>query len=693
MKVDQHQIPRESLIWIIVAQLVCVSPHISHVPFWVFIFSFLCVYWRWLIYQGRLSHPKPRVRSFIAVICLVSIAVYYKKLYSLEPAIVLLVITYFLKLIELYRTKDAYVILFLSYFLIATEFIYSNKIWAVLYLAISFSVVTGALIALNRSHRRHHSLDTLKASVKLAFLSIPFAIVFFIFFPRMPPLWVMDMSPNSGVIGLGEEISPGDISDLGKSSKLAFRAEFFGPIPSRDRLYWRTMVYSNFDGRSWSKASTLTTQSKFWRLLMKTPEQLSRIESLGPDVSYRISLEPTNFRELVTLQMPINFEKDAAMLTDFSLIVDKPIKSFRSYNVTSTLDYRVEQSIRPWVYHRELQLPNNYNPITRSYALRLYETLKKDPETMIQYVLNKFNTENYVYTLKPPLMGRDSIDDFMFKHQRGFCGHYASAFVFMMRSVGIPARVVGGYHGGEVSPFGNYVLVHQFDAHAWAEVWLDGKGWVSIDPTAYVAPDRIAFGLEDALEEDEFLENSLFSAVKYSGNKYLNNLRFSWDYINHSWNKAVVNYDKQRQLEFLSRNFGLSSSLSMLLSALGIILLAFLILAVYLLLVSKPKGSNEIDLLYTRWCRGLASEALIRKVGEGPTSYLARIKKDSHLDDTLIESAEKITELYQVIQYNKEGLEKANYYDNKQKLAKLIKLFLRKLSARKRRKFMTKRIF
>src|SRR5690606_34547344 len=154
----------------------------------------------------------------------------------------------------------------------------------------------------------------------------------------------------------------------------------------------------------------------------------------------------------------------------------------------------------------------------------------------------------FYYTLQPPVMATDEVDDFLFNARRGFCAHYAGALVFVARAAGIPARVVTGYQGGEWNDESRYLTVRQFDAHAWAEVWLPGEGWVMVDPTAAVAPDRIQYGLEQAVaEEGTFLQQQLFSTHKLRGISWINRLRLEFDSLNYYWQLWVLSYDNQRQ--------------------------------------------------------------------------------------------------------------------------------------------------
>jgi transglutaminase-like putative cysteine protease len=145
------------------------------------------------------------------------------------------------------------------------------------------------------------------------------------------------------------------------------------------------------------------------------------------------------------------------------------------------------------------------------------------------------------------------VDEFLFTTRRGFCEHYASSFVFLMRAAGIPARVMTGYQGGELNGLGDYLIVRQSDAHAWAEVWQEPQGWVRVDPTAAVAPGRIDRGLYAAVADAEALPFLVRRDISW-----LRQFALGWDSLNNAWNEWVLAYGPERQREFLSNlGFGL----------------------------------------------------------------------------------------------------------------------------------------
>ena len=157
-------------------------------------------------------------------------------------------------------------------------------------------------------------------------------------------------------------------------------------------------------------------------------------------------------------------------------------------------------------------------------------------------VLHFFNQEPFHYSLNAPFLGDDSVDDFLFDTRTGFCEHYASSFAVMMRMAGIPARIVTGYQGGWYSDLGNYLLVRQSDAHAWAEAWIEGSGWTRVDPTAAVSPLRVERGSLSALGAPRHM-------LDYG---WVRSIRNSVDIVQQRWNDYVIEYGAGRQARLLA---------------------------------------------------------------------------------------------------------------------------------------------
>ena len=195
---------------------------------------------------------------------------------------------------------------------------------------------------------------------------------------------------------------------------------------------------------------------------------------------------------------------------------------------------------------------------------------------------------------------------------------------FVLRSAGVPARIVAGYQGGEINPAGNYVAVRQFDAHAWVEYWTPEKGWSSVDPTFQVAPNRIEQGLEEAVAgEQSFLENSPFSPLRYRQVSWVNQLRLAWDQLNYGWQRWVLGYQGEVQMQVLQRWFGAldGRTFALLLVGGGGVLVGLVALFMF-----KPwRRERDPQLrLFQGFERALGRQGVRRGKGEGPRDYAAR---------------------------------------------------------------------
>jgi transglutaminase-like putative cysteine protease len=293
--------------------------------------------------------------------------------------------------------------------------------------------------------------------------------------------------------GLSETMAPGTMANLAQSGEPAFRVRFDGRVPAQEQLYWRGPVLGAYDGRTWTRIDA--------QLRERSARQPLALSVRGKPVGYEVTLEPSSNHWLFALEMPQRLpELDgniANVSGEFELTTSFPVLARLRYRMTSFLDYRLQKDGVPPDADHWLQLPGNSNP--RALLAGLALRAERDPRRRVEAVLQRFRRENYVYTLNPPLLGADAVDDFLYGSRAGFCEHYAGSFVFLMRAAGVPARVVTGYQGGELNPLDGYVTVRQSDAHAWAEVWLPGRGWVRIDPTAAVAPERVRRGLAGAI--------------------------------------------------------------------------------------------------------------------------------------------------------------------------------------------------
>lgn len=553
----REQIPRSSLNLLFLAQAAVILPHLQRLAIWTLLIFAACVGWRILIHQGRWGYPSSLVKAAFVVLAVLSVALAYDIRFELDPAVALLIVAFALKLLEMRTRRDAIVVIFLGYFIIGTEFLFDQSILTTLYQLLAVVVVTAAMVALHQSWNRPRPLASLRTAAVILLQAVPLTVVIFIFFPRIAPLWSVPLPDASTRMGLAETMTPGSITQLGRSRQLAFRVEFEGPPPPPNGLYWRVMTYSSYEDGTWAQASVsdFLEQPVHWVGASTEPAWVTRLEQDVPAdaqrIRYTVLAEPTHRPWLYALDVARPLTRSTGLGRDFRVLHQGPVSHRLRYQVESrrvALDPRLPD----WYQLRETALPGSGNPRTRDFvsALLADEPTSRD---LALRLLQHFADEPFHYTLNPPPLDEDDIDGFLFDTRRGFCGHYASAFVYMMRLAGVPARVVAGYQGGEYNPVGNYVAVRQYDAHAWAEVWIADEGWVRFDPTMAVAPDRIELGADalfSGIEEEasygEFASNSFWRRWDV-----LAEAIYFIESLEHRWNVLVVSYDGAFQSRLL----------------------------------------------------------------------------------------------------------------------------------------------
>jgi transglutaminase-like putative cysteine protease len=602
-------ISRNALAWLLVAQLLLILPHSLRMPLWIVATFVICAGWRMMVYQGRWSLPGKWLKWGLAIMAGAGILVSYGNPLGVEPTVALLIAGFSLKLLEVSQQRDVYLLLFLGYFVAITQFLFSQDLLVVLYMLLPVWALTAALVAVHQRQFVSFHLHSGKKAGLIFLQALPLMLVLYLIFPRFEALWQVPLPSHQAQTGMSDSFSPGDISELSLSDKLAFRVSFDGDLPAAKQLYWRGMVMSHFDGRRWSAVEQTMS-----------PEP---IEPEGESWRYRVILEPSHQPWLFSLTPAISSTNGVLTGYGHSLRFKTQVYERIQYTVNSYPRSRRSPVINLQERQRELQLPRRGNEQARVLAKQLYGQAKNEQE-YVRRVLQLFRQQNFYYTLKPPRLGVDSIDDFLFTHRRGFCGHYASSFVFLMRAAGLPARVVGGYQGGEVNPISRTVLVHQFDAHAWAEVWLPGLGWQSFDPTAMVAPERIENGIEQALAE-EFLADTPLSPLKYRHWDWLNTLRLRWDALGYYWHSWVLQYRGQQQLELLEHILGQLTATRLVIFMTSSFAVVLALVALSSLRRQGRKTSSPAVVSYKKLCDKLAKKGVPRAEGEGPIDYARRV--------------------------------------------------------------------
>lgn len=523
---------RQATPWLFAVALATTAPHALHQPAWLSTLAGIMLLW-----AARLWWKDERLPGRWLLVLLVGagcagILLEFHTLFGRDAGVAMLVMFMSMKLLELRSRRDAMVVVTLGYFLLLTHYFYSQSIPTGLWLLACLWLITATLVRLHGSPTTQPRI-ALRHAALLCLQALPFMLVLYVLFPRISgPLWGLPSDAHAGMTGLSDTMSPGSISQLVQSGDIAFRVRFDGPQPPKQKLYWRGPVMELFDGLTWRPYAG------------RLPAE--QLEALSPPIAYETTLEPHNQRWLLALDAPTGLAPEMALNGTLTVAFRNPLTERQRFRLAASLDYRFNATETPAALRRNLLLPLGSNPQTRTVAEQWHAS-GFGPEAVIGKALALFAAD-FTYTLRPPLLGRDGIDEFLFRSKRGFCEHYAAAFVVLMRGAGIPARVVGGYQGGEFNPLDGYLVVRQSDAHAWAEVWLAGKGWVRVDPTAAVSPSRIETGIADALPFDDALP----VLVQWRA-EWARSLRYRWEAINNAWNQQVLGYDPQRQRDLLAR--------------------------------------------------------------------------------------------------------------------------------------------
>ena len=631
---------RRVLHSLLAAGACAVAPHALELPLWIIAVFAIGAAWRYACEAFQWYRPGRLVRLALMLLIIVAVFRQFGTLLGRDPGIALLITLLGLKFLELKTLRDFVVSLFVFYLVILGSFLYSQSLWLGAWALVAVAACTAALMHLMQPTGMNMSQRLRLSGVMLA-KALPLMVIVYLLFPRISgTLWGLPADAHSGLTGMPDTMQPGSIRNLSESSEIAFRVTFDGTPPPLRELYWRGLVLTETDGRSWRRETA-------------QPEGKVSFVPLADPVRYDVTLEPSNKPWMPALDIPAIRPKGARYQPDFTLEHNEPIHERLNYSLTSYTRYRtgaLEASER----EQALRLPVNLSPRTRALAEQ-WRRENGNPLAVAQAALDYFHRESFFYTLNPPLLGDNPVDDFLFTTRRGYCEHFAAAFVTLMRAAGIPSRVVVGYLGGELNTAGNYLIVRQSDAHAWAEIWTAERGWVRVDPTGAIAPERIELGIDAVrrLELQGVALGSLSSeavqrALELGWFEYIGrHTRWYWDYTNLAWYRWVVDYGKERQERFLTA-FGIDDiSWGRLVSLLVIgVLLVTLIYALFLL---RPKKSVDPALaLYLRFCHKLARTGMVRAPYEGAHAFADRAARKRA---DLAGSISDITGLYEELRY------------------------------------------
>ena len=609
-------------------------PLYPHMPLPVLLATAMFTLWTLMIIAGRLAQPGRLLMFMLAIVVIAVLLQSFGTILGQQPGSAMLLLLSFLKLFEMRSTRDIAVVIFMGFFLIASNFFYTQSLLIAIYVFVVVVYLTSLLIVFSDRLGTTRLHTRMRKSLRMIVQAVPLMLVLFVLFPRIPgPLWGLPKDAQSSTTGLSDEMSPGSINQLVSSGAVAFRVQFNGDIPTRSELYWRGLVLSNYDGKTWRLDNAPSTAQP---LLVDSSVENS-------NYSYTVMLEPHNQRWLYALESMIDYPSELVLTREMQLLTRNKVTDVISYRLRSDA-YAVNQGLFEPERRKNLALPEGVNGRTLGFAEKIFSESNRDKGLYLNNVLKHFGEMDYFYTLSPPLLGEDAMDDFLFNSRRGFCEHYASAFVYLMRAVGIPSRVVIGYQGGAMHPFDDYMIVRQSDAHAWAEVWFEGQGWLRVDPTAAVSPTRIESGIENA-----GLERELLPLILISDNALFQRVRFMWDSMHNSWNKWIVGYNQVRQKELLEllglRNV---SSSDLVLWLVVCMTLTGGLVAWWVLYRQSDAEHDVVKKIYQRYCNKLERKGIQCQPQYTPVELLRTIRKERPEFEP---QASEITRLYQRLRY------------------------------------------
>ncbi len=545
---------RDTLFLLLVIAWV-ILPQVQQLPLWCSALAAGVLAWRGKLAWIGAPLPSAWWRMLLLIITVAATLASHKTLLGRDAGVTLIVVLLCLKTLELRARRDAFVIFFLGFFTMLTNFFFSQSL---LTAAAMLIALMGLLTALVNAHMQVGK-PPLTAPAKIAgsmvLLGAPIMVVLFMLFPRLAPLWGIPSDGMTGRSGLSGSMQVGSIAKLALDESIAMRIKFDGPPsswPAQSEMYFRGPVLSVFDGKEW-RANTGQISRRF-----AVP---SRLQLTGKPLNYQVTLEPNNRPWLLVLdaalQPPNVPGHEVAMTPDLLWLSNKPVTDLLRYSATSSVEF-AHGPTRTMVGLQDfIDLPASFNPRTLQLATEIRRDARfaqADASVLVPEVMRRLRTGGYRYTLEPGLYGRETADEFWFDKKEGFCEHIASSFVILMRALDVPARIVTGYQGGQINPVDGFWTVRQSDAHAWAEVWQPGVGWVRVDPTSAVSPSRI--GEFSRLAAPQGIVASAFGTVMSPS--MAAQLRAAWEAVNNSWNQWVLNYTQSKQLDLL-KSIGFAS--------------------------------------------------------------------------------------------------------------------------------------
>ncbi len=532
---------------------VVMAPHAGHLPAWATALTGLVLLWRGQIAWRQ--RPLPSRWWLLAVMAAYAALTWlsYRTLIGRDAGITLLVMLMALKTLELRARRDAFVVFFLGFFLVLAQFLYSQSLLTALGALLSLWGLLAAVVLAQMPTGVPSIAIAARRAAGTTALGLPVMVLLFVLFPRIAPLWGVP-TEAIGRTGLSNQLEFGAMNEIANDDSIAMRLRFQGSPPPPDQRYFRGPVLTRFDGKTWRAPDARPGQS--W---LRGRDELA---TSGPALNYEMTLEPLRISVLPLLEMRPGAVGSELALTDLTVVRGAELQWLSPRPITERLRLQASAHLA-WQagLHRnrfqqatDLELPAGRNPRAIALAQELarqpqFAGLEAGPraERLAVALLEHVRTHDFLYTLSPGRYGEtspDVIDEFWLDRRLGFCEHFASAFVVLMRAMGVPARIVTGFQGWDAEAQDGYLVVRNANAHAWAEYWVEGKGWLRSDPTAAVAPNRVTQGL--ALRPEPGVIGQINPTLWRA-------MRNGWETVNNRWQQLVLNYSRQNQFDLLKR--------------------------------------------------------------------------------------------------------------------------------------------
>ena len=550
------RLPRDArdTLFLLAVIACCIAPLAAHLPAWASAMTATLLVWRAWLAKGSRPLPGRWLTAVLLALVVLLTLLSHGTIVGRDAGVTLIVMLLALKTLELRARRDAMVVFFLGFFTLLANFFFSQALPVAAAMLVALLGLLTALVNAHMPVGRPPFTQAMRTAAHMMLLGAPLMALLFVLFPRMAPLWGMPGDKTSARTGLSGQMSIGSMASLVLDGSVALRVRFDTPggePPPPQELYFRGPVLTAFNGREWFALS----QPEARAIAGWAAPSPAHLQVQGDPLRYEVTLEPHQRPWLLTLdaakdrpELPPGSQ--ALMSPELQWSASRPIHSVLRYQATSHLRFTHGPQQRTPQMQPYVQLPDGLNPRTLALARQMQADTRLaagGAQAFVDDALRRLRSGGYHYTLEPGLYGEHTADEFWFDRKEGFCEHISSAFVVLMRALDVPARIVTGYQGGQQNPIDGYWTVYQSDAHAWAEVWIAGRGWVRVDPTGSVAPGRVG-QLQRLAVPRGMLGTAMDAVVSPT---LVQHLRTVWEAVNNGWNQWVLNYTQARQFDLL----------------------------------------------------------------------------------------------------------------------------------------------